>query len=118
MDTDAFLNLAARRARREPKLLGSLLARYQEQGNLSDIELAEELDASEQAMTILALCGRPRPDRFQADVLLIAERTGISRFRLAGVLRKAEAVDALRQVGGGLRAARRREDDKPTEDAP
>ena len=78
MTDQRWLHYVAERLRTEPGVLGYLLARYQELSGISREDLVRELDASAEAMDVLARCGLPRRQHFFADVARIAERAGVS----------------------------------------
>ncbi|MCS6802893.1 MAG: hypothetical protein RMM58_11815 [Chloroflexota bacterium] len=113
METEAFLLHAARRARQEPKLLGSLLARHQEVHRLTDEMLAKELGVDERGLARLALCGIPRDEFFAEDIRAIADRTGASPFALARIVRMTHfGRRPRREELFNLQAARWREEDE------
>jgi hypothetical protein len=110
-----FLRRAAERAKSEVGMFGWLLAQYQEQEQLSDEDLAAELEATDGLSVVrLALCGQPRPDAdFQREIKRIAERVGVSPFRLAALVRRAQTLASWRDATGrDVRAARRHEEDE------
>ncbi|HEX5502538.1 MAG TPA: hypothetical protein VFW96_07930 [Thermomicrobiales bacterium] len=116
-DADDFLRRAAARARREPGLLGALLAGYAARAGLDDDGLAAALGCRPDQLARLALCRPPRPARFRADIEQIAARVGLDPLALTRLLRLAGALDALAWAvpdTEGLRAARRA--DEPEEE--
>lgn len=80
-------------------------------------KLAENLGCSERAVLELALCLRPRPDHWSADVAEIASAVGIDSGRLEGFFRKTEVLERLAlahpvdETVGQLMAARDRTED-------
>jgi hypothetical protein len=87
---------AAERARLRPEYLGWLLARYEEIEGVDASKLREQLDASPEQWNSLHLCLRPRPNHFLKDVSAIAKDCQVSRDVLAMVVRRVDAVEALR----------------------
>jgi len=105
--------ITARRVATEPAFVASQLLLYRKAENITPEMLAEELGISLRSLDRLALCLRPRPDTFAADVRTIAAHVGAEVGRLANVLRRADAVAAIRAGGGAsargvLMAARKR----------
>jgi hypothetical protein len=72
-----------------------VLARYRELERLDDDRLAAFLGIDRPALDRLALCGRPRPELFAADVQDIAAHVGADPLRLANLIRQVEALQAL-----------------------
>jgi hypothetical protein len=111
------LTRAARVAVRSPKLIGGLFLSWEHAFTGS---VADFLGADERGMTSLAMCMRPKPDHFAADVAEIAAACRIDETRLAAWLRQAMSVEAMaaappagKVVDGRLMAARdKTEDDK------
>lgn len=73
-----------------------------------------------QAITRLSLCLRPRAENWQQDVAEIAAATGLSASELGIFLRECVAIERLTmahpvvaETNGSLLAARQREDDEP-----
>ncbi|GIW07692.1 MAG: hypothetical protein KatS3mg060_2497 [Dehalococcoidia bacterium] len=117
MDPETLLRHAAQRARREPTLLGFLLAQYQEHYGLTEKRLAEVLGIDELGLARLSLCGLPRRTSFFEDVGAIAGRTGVRERELAVIIREAEFLRNRRRERDAwfnFRAARRQEDDEET----
>src|SRR5688500_16786029 len=101
---------AAARAAERDGFMAWVLARYRETERLDDDGLAAFLGIDRAALDRLALCGRPRPELFGADVAAIAEHAGASEYRLANLIRQVEALQALARApaeGVGLLAAAR-----------
>lgn len=100
---------------RVPFLVSYLIAQW----NISFGERPEQaLACTEDQLAYLALCRRPRQERWSGDVEEIASRAGISPERLSQFLRAAEAADAFarahspdEEVDGRLMAARDRDED-------
>ena len=86
---------AAEAATAQPMLLGWSLAPFREGEQLDQTGLAHWLGIETARLPWLYLCGKPRPEAFQADVSAIAARFSIAPFRLASLLRQVEALIAL-----------------------
>lgn len=106
---------AAFLAARSPKFVASLLAPWERAFGQT---AAGYLGADQRGMTALALCSRPDPDSFAADVSEIAVACGIDEGRLASFLRQAISVERMAAappvegiVDGRLMAARDRSED-------
>jgi hypothetical protein len=112
------LSRAAKRVRHSPLFIGSLFDAWE---NTFGISVADALDASPQSVHALALCTRPRDDRWAEDIAEIAGACSLDEGRLAAFLRQALAVALLQTAApvdealdGRLLAARDRdEDDQP-----
>jgi orotate phosphoribosyltransferase-like protein len=83
----------------------------------SNRELATELNCDPATVQWLFLCRSPSSERFAQDVERIASHFSLDAKRLAGLVRRADAVMALAASGhnaseGILLAARDREEDK------
>lgn len=108
-------NLAAR-ASDDAFFLGAALATYAASADLDDAGLAAELGCPVRTLAMLRLCRRPHPEApaFGQDIARIAERFGVDATALATAVRRADALDALRQGSaqsdGTLIAARDRID--------
>jgi hypothetical protein len=112
-----WLESAARRAQRETWTLGRKLSRLAELENTSNYELAAELHCEAATVQWLFLCRSPTGERFAEDVQQIASRFSLDVNRLAGLIRRADAVTTLAVSGhdsseGILLAARDRENDE------
>ncbi|CAG0947699.1 hypothetical protein ANRL1_04441 [Anaerolineae bacterium] len=73
------------------------LATYRKQEKLNDRELSEQLGASDELLTRLALCKRPNSasPQFADQVRKIAEYSHVDVARLAMVLRQVESLHEL-----------------------
>ena len=104
----------AARASDDAFFLGAALAAYAASEGLDEAGLAAVLGCSARALTLLRLCRRPHPEppAFGRDILRIAQRFGADPTALAMAVRRADALDALRQgsdrSAGTLIAARDR----------
>ncbi len=107
-----LLTLAADRTAERPALLGWVLSRYVSSQGISPTALTAELGCSEAAMWRLALCLRPRSDRFAEDVALIASKLSVDEAALARIVRHVQAIDVMSDHSvaerGTLMAARSR----------
>lgn len=107
-----LFRIAAERASQRPAFLGWVLAHYVSRSHATPQSLAAELGVSEKQMNNLALCLRPRPERFAQDIDAIATKFSVDRLALARIVRHVEAVARLVQDAesgsGMLLAARRR----------
>lgn len=108
----------ARRVETEPFFLASALAEYARGEHSDERALAEALGCSLDALTRLRLCRRPRaePRFFQQDLDQIATRFGVRADVLAQLVRRADALRAMRRASapqaGLLIAARDHEEAK------
>jgi hypothetical protein len=110
------LDLFARRLSNDRTFLASALQAFAASEGLDSAGLAAYLGCEPHALGRLGLCRRPRDDRFAQDVDAIAERFALPPDILAGVVRRAEVLEALRAAESEaevMAAARdRREDDE------
>jgi len=114
---DHWLESAARRAQRETWTLGWRLSHLAELEGASSRELATELNCDPVTVQWLFLCRSPSRERFAQDVERIALRFSLDATRLAGLVRRADAITALAASDQGasegiLLAARDREEEK------
>jgi hypothetical protein len=111
----------ARRAEGDPFFLASLLAVYAAGEGLDDEALAQHLGCPTAVLVDVRLCRAPAEEArdFRRDIDSIAGHFGLDRDRLAGVVRRAQALLALRSAAAGapgtLLAAR---EDEPKEEEP
>jgi hypothetical protein len=89
--TYELLTDAARRAQNRPAYVAWVLAQVQAREGLSDEALAGRLGIATVDLPRLALCLRPRPDQWDADLAQIAARFGLAPEPLAALLRAVEA---------------------------
>lgn len=105
----------ARRVQDDPFFLAAALLAYTQSEGMDDTALAARLGCPVEALSPLRLCRRPHaePPRFRDDVARIAARFGLDADCLSEVLRRADALDAMRRgdapARGTLLAARDRE---------
>jgi hypothetical protein len=89
---------AAQRASAHPPFMAWLLARFQEQQAYSRSQLAAYLGLPPGQLPRLALCLRPRQDRFAEDVAAIAARVGCSPTPLADLVHRGHRRQALQRL--------------------
>jgi hypothetical protein len=105
----------ARRVEGDEFFLASALAEYARSEGLDDAGLAAALGCPASSLPRLRLCRRPRPDAagMREDTARIGERFGIDPLRLAEMMRRADALAAMRRDAaagaGALIAARDRQ---------
>ena len=95
--TQELLTEAARRAKNRPDYVGWALAQVQAREGLSYEALAARLGIATVDLPRLALCLRPRPDQWDADLTQIAGKFRIDPNTLAAILRAVEAPTPRRQ---------------------
>jgi hypothetical protein len=88
--THELLSDAARRAQERPAYVAWALAQVQVREGLSDDVLAARLGIATVDLPRLALCLRPRPDKWAEDLAQIATRFGLAPELLAAVLHAVE----------------------------
>jgi hypothetical protein len=91
----SWLRHAAQRSSLECWSLGRLLSRCRELEGSSDEMLAAELDCDVQTILWLSLCRLPSEARFVEEVRQVCSRFGLDSTRLAALLRRAQALEAL-----------------------
>ncbi len=102
-------------------LLASLLRRFREQEGWSHEQLAGHLGLTTEGLDRLGLAGRPRADRFAADVRAIAAANGVPDQQLMQLLRNVESRAAFVGSPAARRivaAARDHDDPTPATEAP
>jgi hypothetical protein len=105
-----LLGAFARRLRGDVTFLASAMEGYARSEGLDGDGLAQRLGIRVEELGPLGLCRRPAGERFAEDVRTIARRFGIDETLLAEMVRRADALGALRtgrQEAGGLVAAAR-----------
>lgn len=90
--THELLTHAARRAQDQPASVAWALTRVQVQEGLSDEALAARLGIATVDLPRLALCLRPRPDQWAADLAQIATRFGLAPEPPAAILHAVETL--------------------------
>lgn len=93
------IDALARRVQKDPFFLASALADYAESEGLNAQGLASRLGCSPEFLSPLGLCCRPRrePAFFRQDVEQITSRFGLKSTVLAEVVRRSDALSALRR---------------------
>src|SRR5260370_38369723 len=87
------LSRAAERVRRSPLFVGSLFDAWE---NTFGTGIAGALEASPESVDALALCARPRDDRWGEDIAEIAGACSLDEGRLPAFLHQALALPLLR----------------------
>jgi hypothetical protein len=88
--THELLAYAAQRAQDRPSYVGWALVQVRAREGLSDAALAARLGLATVDLPRLALCLRPRPEQWDADLAQIAARFGLAPEPLSAVLRAVE----------------------------
>jgi hypothetical protein len=119
------LDALARRVQTDPAFLAAALADYARGERLDEHGLAAALGCPPERLSLLRLCRRPRaepPEQFRRDVEQVAARFDVRVDVLAEIVRRADALTALRRAPadarGTLMAARDREEATPPADNP
>jgi hypothetical protein len=119
---ERLLAYTAQRAKARPEYMAWVLARFIELERVSEEELAQRLGITAQDLPHLALCLRPRDDRFVDGVRQISARFNLNPAALATVVRLVESAEALatRNTGqapadAGLLMAARARKRQPTD---
>lgn len=94
LTADQLAWLRDRAATRE-SALGSQLLRFREQEGWTHNQLADHLGLTPEGLDQLSLAGRPRKDRFAADVRAIAADSGVPDLQLMQLLRTVESRAAF-----------------------
>jgi hypothetical protein len=117
---ERLLKLTAERAAERRHHLAWVFSRYVSSQAIPLAVLASELGCSDAVLQSLALCLRPRAERFADDVGAIAAKFDVDRVALARVVRHVEALEAMTVSGktkrGMLMAARKRRTQKGDKD--
>ncbi|GHG84862.1 hypothetical protein [Comamonas sp. JC664] len=120
MTKPEWLELAARRSKDEPWMLGHAFAKYRQLEGMSEEELAKELGCSVETLNWMSLCRRPESDHFKEQATAIAEEHGVNDRILRRVLGRLKIVEVFQDSsndgsanqGGVLMAAQDREPDE------
>jgi hypothetical protein len=102
-ETADLLEQLARRCEAHEWTLGAVFGRYCNVEHQTPESLASHFGCSLETLRWIAVCRRPRGDQFADDVRAVAERFNVSATKLAAIVRRVEAVDALRRPGAGDR---------------
>lgn len=92
---EATLDRIVARIRRHPDFLAAAFDRYLAAGGPAAGDLPDHLGLSQLAYLRLAVHRRPRPATFEADVLALAGAVKADPYRLAAVVRFADAAEAM-----------------------
>ena len=102
-------------------LLASQLRRFRQQEGWTHEQLAGHLGLTTEGLDRLGLAGRPRGDRFAADVRAIAAANGVPDLQLMQLLRNVESRAAFVGSAAARRivaAARDHDDPTPVTESP
>jgi hypothetical protein len=92
---EQVLAYTAQRAKARPEYMAWVLAQYVEREHISEEELTGRLGIAAHNVPHLALCLRPRPDHFAADVTQISTKLNIDTTVLAGIVRLVESFETF-----------------------
>lgn len=92
-----WLGEAARRGSERAWTLGSVLNIFCSTEGATREQVASLLGCSLDSVAWLSLCRKPRPDHFADDVARIAGRFQIEGSNLAQLIRRVDAIAALRE---------------------
>ena len=93
------LDELARRMHADPFFLASALTAYARSEGLDEAALAARLGCPAGTLTMLRLCRRPQAGaRFGREIATIAGRFSVSAELLASIVRRADALEAMRDV--------------------
>ena len=98
---EALLISAAERASSNPMFMGAIL-RADRDGEFDLADIAANLGADQLSVVSLALCQRPRASGayFADDIRAIAAISGISAEAIVALVRRVDAVSAIRSAKG------------------
>jgi len=114
MVTPSWLDRAAARGADHPWTFGAIVAAYCESERCSIDEVAARLDCTTDTLMWISLCRRPARDAFAHQIQSIATRFDVPARQLAAIVRRVDAIGALRlgdESEQELIAARDRADD-------
>lgn len=108
------LSAMARFVAANPHFLAFALEDYAVSEGINEETLCERLGCPPETYPALALCTHPRPERFMEDCEAIAARFGVDAGFIAEVVRRSDALQAVRQGENAstLMAARDREEER------
>jgi hypothetical protein len=92
-----LLERLARRCEAHEWTLGAVFGRYCNVEHQTPESLASHFGCSLETLRWMAVCRWPRDDQFANDIRLVAERFNVSATKLAGIVRRVEAIEALRR---------------------
>jgi hypothetical protein len=115
MAMNSWLRRAAARSSDHPWTFGAVVAAYREIEKCSAAGVAAQLQCTPETLMWISLCRRPGGDQFADQVRSIATRFRVPAEELAAIVRRVDAIGALRsreQPAEHLIAARDRRDDE------
>lgn len=98
-ETADLLERLAQRCEAHDWALGAVFGRYCDVEHQGRESLASHFGCSLETLRWMSVCRRPRNDHFADDVRAVAERFKVSATKLAAIVRRVEAVEALRRPG-------------------
>ena len=114
MATPRWLTRAAARGADHRWTFGAVVAAYCEIECCSTEDVAARLHCTTDTLMWISLCRRPAPDGFADQIQSIATKFGVSAAELAAIVRRVDAIGALRasdESAQELIAARDRADE-------
>ena len=116
---ESLLIRAAERASSNPMFMGSILRAYRN-GDFDLAEIAANLGVDKLSVVSLALCQRPRTSsaHFAKDVRALAATSGISSEAIATLVRRVDAISAIRSAEGASFMAAAQDDLNPPPSPP
>ena len=93
-----WLKRAAHRSSEHSWTLGAALDEYCRTEGLTREQLSLLLGCNTELLAWLSLCRKPRFDHFADDIARIAERFQIDATKLAQMMRRVDAISALRRT--------------------
>lgn len=122
MTKPEWLELAARRSKDEPWMLGHAFEKYRQLEGMSEEGLAKELGCSVETLNWMSLCRRPDGEDFTEQAITIAEHHQVDDYLLLQILGRLNVVEVFQEssvdgsiVQGGMQMAAqdRKPDDEP-----
>ena len=96
MATPSWLTRAAARGADHPWMFGAIVAAYCDIERCSTDDVAARLDCTTDTLMWISLCRRPARDQFADQIQSIATRFNVSARELAAIVRRVDAIVALR----------------------
>jgi hypothetical protein len=95
MKTPSWLRRAAKSVSERSWSLGFVLDEFGRTESMTPEQVAAFIGCEVETLQWLSLCRRPDPDDFAVDVRHIAERFEVDASKLAGLIRRTEAIAVL-----------------------